>query len=122
MIFRIFKGVMKDKNKIKGSRYNCQQKVPILFSRSLFPCLTVSTLLQCPEISNKTNIISDFNKSRKKYPFSDKMYLKSSSEPPEPLESKNGLRGGFPIKINGQALGSQESLQDFGTSDNSGKA
>ena len=49
------------------------------------------------------------------------MYLKSSSEPPEPLESKNGLRGGFPIKINGQALGSQESLQDFGTSDNSGK-
>ena len=54
--------------------------------------------------------------------FQIKMYLKSSSEPPEPLESKNGLRGGFPIKINGQALGSQESLQDFGTSDNSGKS
>ena len=54
--------------------------------------------------------------------FQIRMYLKSSSEPPEPLESKNGLRGGFPIKINGQALGSQESLQDFGTSDNSGKS
>ena len=54
--------------------------------------------------------------------FQIEMYLKSSSEPPEPLESKNGLRGGFPIKINGQALGSQESLQDFGTSDNSGKS
>ena len=46
------------------------------------------------------------------------MYLKSSSEPPEPLDgNKNGLRGGFPIKINGYALGSQESLQDFGTQD-----
>ena len=48
------------------------------------------------------------------------MYLKSSSEPPEPLDTKNGLRGGFPIKINGYALGSQESLQDFGTGENSG--
>lgn len=27
---------------------------------------------------------------------------------------KNGLRGGFPIKINGYALGSQENLQDVG--------
>ena len=35
-----------------------------------------------------------------------KMYIKSSSEPPEQpdLNSKNGLRGGFPIKINGYAL------------------
>ena len=45
------------------------------------------------------------------------MYIKSSSEPPEQPEvnQKNGLRGGFPIKINGHALGSQESLQDFGS-------
>jgi len=40
------------------------------------------------------------------------------SEPPEAEETnmKTGLRGGFPIKINGQALGSQDNLQEFGQS------
>ena len=44
------------------------------------------------------------------------MYIRSSSEPPDQTEDqlKNGLRGGFPIKINGYALGSQENLQDVG--------
>ena len=44
------------------------------------------------------------------------MYIRSSSEPPEQGEDqlKNGLRGGFPIKINGYALGSQENLQNLG--------
>ena len=43
------------------------------------------------------------------------MYIKSSSEPPEQpdVNSKNGLRGGFPIKINGYALGSQENLNEI---------
>ena len=44
------------------------------------------------------------------------MYIRSNSEPPEQNEDqlKNGLRGGFPIKINGYALGSQENLQHLG--------
>ena len=44
------------------------------------------------------------------------MYIRSSSEPPDQNEDqlKNGLRGGFPVKINGYALGSQENLQDLG--------
>ena len=48
------------------------------------------------------------------------MHIRSSSEPPEQLDldSNNGLKGGFPIKINGYALGSQESLKDFGTDGN----
>ena len=42
--------------------------------------------------------------------------MRSTSEPPEQVEVnfKTGLRGGFPIKINGHALGSQDSLQEFG--------
>ena len=44
------------------------------------------------------------------------MYIRSNSEPPDQSEDqlKNGLRGGFPIKINGYALGSQENLQHLG--------
>ena len=44
------------------------------------------------------------------------MYIRSSSEPPEQGEDqlKNGLRGGFPIKINGYALGSQENINEVG--------
>ena len=41
--------------------------------------------------------------------------LRSLSEPPEEDSSRSsGLRGGFPIKINGQSLGSQECLQNVG--------
>jgi hypothetical protein len=42
--------------------------------------------------------------------------LRSVSEPPEEEDTnlKTGLRGGFPIKINGQALGSQDNLQEVG--------
>ena len=44
------------------------------------------------------------------------MYIRSSSEPPDQNDDqlKSGLRGGFPIKINGYALGSQENLQEVG--------
>jgi hypothetical protein len=40
--------------------------------------------------------------------------MRSSSEPPEDVifSPKTGLRGGFPIKIAGQALGSRDSLQE----------
>jgi len=42
--------------------------------------------------------------------------MRSTSEPPEQEDAnmKTGLRGGFPIKINGQALGSQDNLHEFG--------
>jgi len=42
--------------------------------------------------------------------------IRTMSEPPEGEETniKTGLRGGFPIKINGQALGSQDNLHEFG--------
>eukprot|EP00091_Calanus_sinicus_P009517 TRINITY_DN22226_c0_g1_i1.p1 TRINITY_DN22226_c0_g1~~TRINITY_DN22226_c0_g1_i1.p1 ORF type:complete len:133 (-),score=36.83 TRINITY_DN22226_c0_g1_i1:263-661(-) len=42
--------------------------------------------------------------------------MRTMSEPPEEEDTnlKTGLRGGFPIKINGQALGSQDNLQEFG--------
>ena len=45
-------------------------------------------------------------------------WMRGMSEPPEAEETnmKTGLRGGFPIKINGQALGSQDNLQEFGQS------
>ena len=44
------------------------------------------------------------------------MYIRSSSEPPDQNDDqlKSGLRGGFPLKINGYALGSQENLQELG--------
>ena len=52
--------------------------------------------------------------------------LRSSSEPPEivaggdgsgeEVNQKTGLRGGFPIRINGLALGSQENLSGSGSS------
>ena len=44
------------------------------------------------------------------------MYIRSSSEPPDQSDDqlKSGLRGGFPIKINGSALGSQDNLHEVG--------
>ena len=44
------------------------------------------------------------------------MYIRSSSEPPDQSDDqlKSGLRGGFPIKINGYALGSQDNLHEVG--------
>ena len=50
------------------------------------------------------------------YKHQTTMYIRSSSEPPEQGEDqlKNGLRGGFPIKINGYALGSQENINEVG--------
>ena len=72
----------------------------------------IALILFCPRAGRTVN----FRISRTLDIRHQTMYIRSSSEPPEQSEDqlKNGLRGGFPIKINGYALGSQENLQDVG--------